>query len=359
LDLGEALSAEAKLRPTEGGGKDPPEAKSFGKSSAEDVKRREMPPPPVTNCYVSILDRVCRGRGADMMQNALKTSGPYDELHVYEVEGRLEGFPHSWSEEGFLGCWYEGDYSFLFFCAPREGLVRGFLDGRPEARLRTAVVLPYEEWEAGGPLRPFRVGPLWVLPPWDGAEPQAGEQVIVLDPGVCFGSGHHPSTRACLDLLVGLYGRARPRRVLDLGTGTGILALAAARLGAERVLAVDLQPLAVETALANVRRNGLEDVVEVRLADAAQLLGEPSDLILANLSYDLICRLLERPWRGTGCWWIFSGVVGAQVERLKERLASLALKILEVRGENFWFSVLASSARQGGNVKSFVSGPGA
>ncbi len=270
-------------------------------------------------------------------------SGPYRELHIYEVEGSLEGFPSSWGEEGFLGCWQEGDYSFLFFCAPREGVVRDFLEGHPRARMRNAVVLPYEDWEAGGPLRPFRVGPLWVAPPWEAVEPQDGEQLVIVDPGVCFGSGYHPSTRGCLGLLVGIYQRGRHRRVLDLGTGTGILALAAARLGAERVLAVDLQPLAVETAMANVRRNALEGVVEVRLGDAQQSLHAPADLIVANLTYDAICSLLERPWVGPRRWCIFSGVAGGQVERLKERLVSVGFQVLEVSGENLWFSLLASS----------------
>ncbi|MGQ9655645.1 MAG: 50S ribosomal protein L11 methyltransferase [Thermodesulfobacteriota bacterium] len=270
-------------------------------------------------------------------------SGPYRELHIYEVEGRLEGFPGSWGEEGFLGCWREGGYSFLFFRASKEGLVRDFLEGHPQARMRTAVVLPYEDWEAGGPLRPFRVGRLWIAPPWEAAEPQDGEQLVVVDPGVCFGSGYHPSTRGCLRLLVGLYQRERHRRVLDLGTGTGILALAAGRLGAEHVLAIDLQPLAVETAMANVRRNALEDVVEVRLGDATQSLHEPADLIVANLTYDIICSLLERPWVGPRRWCIFSGVVGGQVKRLKERLGSLGFRVLEVSGENLWFSLLASS----------------
>ncbi len=280
------------------------------------------------------------------MRQRGKRSGPYRELHIYEVEGRLEGFPGSWADEGFLGCWQEGDYSFLFFCFPREGLVRQFLDGRPEARMRNAVFLPYEEWEAGGPIRPFRVGPLRVVPRWEAVEPQDGEQVIVVDPGVCFGSGFHPSTKGCLGLMVGLYQRGRQRRVLDLGTGTGILALAAGRLGAERVLAVDVQPLAVETAMANVRRNALEEVVEVCLGEAMEFLHEPADLIVANLSYDTICSLLERPWVGPGRWCIFSGLVGGQVKRLKERLVSLDFHILEVVGENLWFSLLASSPQR-------------
>lgn len=267
-------------------------------------------------------------------------NGPYRELHIYEVEGHVANIPSKWSSLGFLGCWHEGGYSFLFFSTARKEVVERFLAQHHTGRIRDISAIPYEDWEAGEPLKPFRVGPLLVAPPWERVEPKAGEQLLILDSGVSFGSGHHASTRTCLELLVGLYEQACPRSVLDLGTGSGILAMAAARLGAEHVLAVDVQPLAVETARANVRVNRLGGRVEVRLGDAMQFVEEPAELMMANLTYEVLVELLSRPGLYEKSWYILSGVVGTQIHGLKERLALTQLRVKRVRSENFWFSIL-------------------
>ncbi len=272
-------------------------------------------------------------------------TGPYRDLHVYEVEGILSEFPRAWKALGFLGCWQEAGYSFLFFALPQKEEVDRFVEGRPGARVRTTTVLPYEDWEAGGPLKPFRVGSLWVCPPWEMANPGQGERLIVVDPGVSFGSGHHASTRACLELMVDLYQEASPLRVLDLGTGSGILALAAAGLGAEKVLAVDAQPLAVETARANVARNGLEHFIEVRLCDVREVLSEPADLVIANLTYSVLIDLLQSEALYGRPWYIFSGLVGGQAHELEKRLPPDRLRVQAVRSQNFWFSLLLSENR--------------
>lgn len=119
-----------------------------------------------------------------------------------------------------------------------------------------------------------------VAPTWERYQPSNGEAVIRLDPGMAFGTGSHASTRLCLAALA-----ARPPRgleVLDLGTGSGILAIAAARLGARRVTAVDLDPIATAAAEANVALNEVADRVRVATGDLAVAPG-PFDLVLANI----------------------------------------------------------------------------
>ncbi len=108
--------------------------------------------------------------------------------------------------------------------------------------------------------RPVRVGPLWVGPPWE--KPDADATAVVIDPGRAFGTGGHATTRLCLELLLVEPGGS----LLDVGCGSGVLSIAAARIGYGPVVALDSDPLAVEATAQNAELNGVE--VEARLADA-------------------------------------------------------------------------------------------
>jgi ribosomal protein L11 methyltransferase len=125
-----------------------------------------------------------------------------------------------------------------------------------------------------------------VRPPWQAYQPQADDIVIELDPGMAFGTGTHPSTRLCL---LGLEDEMRPGdAVFDVGTGSGILAIAAAKLGAGRVDAIDIEPIAVRSTIENAQRNG----VEITVTEGGCAPGEPNrgeyDVVLANI----IARIL-------------------------------------------------------------------
>lgn len=121
-----------------------------------------------------------------------------------------------------------------------------------------------------------RIGPLWVGPPWD--SPENGATAIVIDPGRAFGTGAHATTRLCLGLLID-----RPRgSLLDLGCGSGVLAIAAARLGFGPVVALDVDPVAVEIAKENALANGVE--IELGLADARTAELPATDLAVANVA---------------------------------------------------------------------------
>lgn len=263
--------------------------------------------------------------------------GPYQQLYIYELKGILEKIPPVWKERGYLGCWYEAGYSFIFFSQPSRLQVEKDLLQTGDIILRSETVIPYKDWEAGIPLEPFCVGPLCVAPPWNAPE---NPEALLVDPGVSFGSGLHGSTRACLELLVSLYRAAAPLEVLDLGTGSGILALAAARLGAKRVIAVDCQPVAVETAKANVARNLLEDRVDVRLGDALEYLDGSVELVLANLDLEALSKIIVRPslWRIP--WSILAGVVGGQARKLEAALDKTPMRIVEVREIGAWSAFL-------------------
>jgi ribosomal protein L11 methyltransferase len=165
---------------------------------------------------------------------------------------------------------------------------------RPIGDVRTRVVQEAdwaEAWKAHFPV--LRVGRRLVIrPTWLEFEPEAGDVVIDLDPGMAFGTGLHPTTRLCLAALerIADAGRVTDTRVLDIGCGSGILAIAAARLGATSVLGVDTDPIAVEATAANAARNGLGGRIAAR--DGSLPSGDgPFDVVLANLIASVLVGL--------------------------------------------------------------------
>jgi ribosomal protein L11 methyltransferase len=132
---------------------------------------------------------------------------------------------------------------------------------------------------------------LVIRPSWRRHRRKADEVVLDLDPGMAFGTGLHPTTRLCLAALEGLADEGLARaRVLDVGSGSGILSIAAARLGAREVVALDVDPIAVEATIANARRNRLAGRIDTRQGSLPS--GErPFDLVLANLIASLLVEL--------------------------------------------------------------------
>lgn len=155
-----------------------------------------------------------------------------------------------------------------------------------------------EDWarRSQADLKAVRVGRIVVAPPWDVPPPVAHgaaagrlapDIVIVIEPSMGFGTGHHATTRLCLELLQEI--DVRGRRVIDVGTGSGVLAIAAARLGAASVVALDHDPDALVSARENVARSG-ESAIEVREGDVASLEASPAHVVLANLTAAVLRR---------------------------------------------------------------------
>ena len=176
-----------------------------------------------------------------------------------------------------------------------DGLVElaAFTGAEGEERLRRAFgeveSAPVEEgWEHRWRSfhRPVEAGGVWIGPPWEPAPPDL--PAVVIDPGLAFGTGAHPTTRLCVELLATV-----PRgSVLDVGCGSGVLAIAACRLGFGPVLAVDSDPLAVEVTRANAAANGVQ--VEAAVADATVDGLPPADLVLANVALGVVEEVLDR-----------------------------------------------------------------
>lgn len=147
-----------------------------------------------------------------------------------------------------------------------------------------------DAWKAG--YVPQRIGRVVIVPSWLDEPIGPDEVALRLDPGMAFGTGLHPTTRACLTLLQGM--SPMPPVVLDVGSGSGILALAALRLGAEKAVCYDSDPLAVEATLTNAQANDLADRVTARVGSLPRKPpGEPYRLVLANLVAVVLIDLAE------------------------------------------------------------------
>jgi ribosomal protein L11 methyltransferase len=207
-----------------------------------------------------------------------------------------------------------------------------------------------EEWPADR--RPIRVGRTLVIgPPGTGVVTGPGDRAIELDlgvsdpsQGVLFGTGAHPTTRLMLDLLGEWLNEGE--RVLDAGTGTGVLALAAARLGASDALAVDTDPLCALAARANVRLNRLEAIVRVQEGSVEAVADGPYDGVLANLLAPAIIAMAPDLARLAGRFLIVSGVTATRALDVHAALEGKGLRREAERATGDWRALVYT---RGGN----------
>lgn len=182
---------------------------------------------------------------------------------------------------------------------------------------------------------------LVVVPSWEQPEENQNSVVILLDPGMAFGTGTHPTTRRCLQVLEDhIHGG---EQVYDVGTGSGILAIASAKLGAGRVVAIDLDPVAVQVAGENVTRNRVENKITVRRGEFLSVCTEPADVIVANIIADAIILLtadIDR-YLVPGGLFVAGGIIESRRDETLRAIVSAGLKVREIHQDGEWVSLLA------------------
>ena len=263
---------------------------------------------------------------------------PYQNLYIYEISGEILG-SRSFFKEDFIGCWNEGEASYLFFSQPHDEEVEVFVR-RKGFSLLGKDVLDYKAWQGGEELKPFKMGNLVFCPPWKSGVTEVGEILVYLDPCVAFGTGSHPITQSCLKALWEVYQKERPKKVLDLGTGSGILALAAAKWGAERVLAIDCNELAVDTAFRNVLLNGEDHRIEVKIGRAEDVIEKEADLVCANLHLKVIESLMDKKAFFEKRWFLLSGLFVKDGEEIERRLNRTSIETYQKIQEKNWLTLV-------------------
>lgn len=190
--------------------------------------------------------------------------------------------------------------------------------------------------------KPLEIGDrIIVKPAWEQYKPRGNEIIIELDPGLAFGTGNHPTTTMALVLLER---HLRPGdMVFDIGTGSGILSIVAAKLGAKEITAVDIDPLALEAAWENCRRNRVTDYVAVVPGDLFEELSGQADIVIANITAPVLLSLVNElpPYLAARGKFIGSGVIESQFDDIRVALMDKGFKLVEIVGEEEWVAFVA------------------
>lgn len=191
--------------------------------------------------------------------------------------------------------------------------------------------------------KPFRAGKhLVVKPTWELYDAQEGDKVIEIDPGMAFGSGTHETTGMCMELLEEVI--TGHERVIDVGTGSGILAIGAALLGAKTITAIDIDPIAVKVAQENIEHNGLQDRIVAREGNLLDKLDDITcDICVANIIADVIC-MFAAPLNDhivPGGLFICSGIIKEREQDVVDALNAADYQILKICRKGEWVAILS------------------
>lgn len=201
-----------------------------------------------------------------------------------------------------------------------------------------------EDWETGWKkyYHPMDIGEkLAVCPSWEEYSP-AHRKVLKLDPGMAFGTGTHETTYLCLEVLdKSIKGG---ERVLDVGTGSGILGIGAILLGAGEVQGIDIDPTAVKVAKENAQLNGVADKFKIIVGDLSDKATGKYDIIVANIVANAVMMLSEtiKNFLKEGGLYITSGIIDTRKDEVVAKLQSLGLKILKIHEKNGWVCIEAT-----------------
>ncbi|MBF0377748.1 MAG: 50S ribosomal protein L11 methyltransferase [Desulfamplus sp.] len=281
-------------------------------------------------------------------------SNPYKNLWIYYLQGVIRGNElekvisiyeqGSINNSSFIGNWEEDGFSFLFFSASSDELVQKIVEQSKDLRLIDKYEMTGEAWH-GEAIESYTSGSLCISPPWKiPFVNKPNLKHILLDPGVVFGTGRHPTTEDCLSYIEHLCSSQyySISTAIDIGTGTGLLAIAAAKLGCKKVLALDFNLLAVKTAQKNIRLNSLEDKILAIQGRAEDFVSLPADLVVANIHYDVMNRFFEIPEFFQHKWLILSGLLRSEVNKVLDKLIKEGITVVEtVSPDGVWNTILA------------------
>lgn len=201
-----------------------------------------------------------------------------------------------------------------------------------------------EDWEESWKkyYHTFKIGRLVIKPSWEEFSISDSETLIEIDPGMAFGTGIHASTRFCLKF-IDQYIKGG-EHIIDAGCGSGILSIGAAKLGADHILAMDVDEVAVKVARENIQLNQLNSIVEIREGDILKEIEDmKADIVIANITADIINLLIPRAVKAlpVGGYLFGSGIVDSRWPGVKEQLETNGFEIEQILTDVDWVGVAA------------------
>jgi ribosomal protein L11 methyltransferase len=275
----------------------------------------------------------------------------YIEISVTAEEESHDALINKMSKMGAIG-FIEQDGGLIGYFEPKQspaeicnelGSFRSVLEasGLDALFSLSHAVLPEKDWNETWKknFTPIDVGDnLTIIPSW--LQSETDRIPIIIDPGMVFGTGHHETTRTCLDLIEKASKKTNKQRLLDIGTGTGILAIGAGRLGFKEVVAVDIDPLCVDAAARNVAENNLSNV-EIKEGSISIAAGT-FDVIVANLLSEILTEIasdLAARLHSKGMA-ILSGMLAGQEDGVIQAMTSAGLTFQEKVTDNNWVTLV-------------------
>lgn len=253
-------------------------------------------------------------------------------LHVYGIEQKIP-LSHIRNISDLVGIIDDQGWNYLVFTRPAQD----DLDKRGISTDYQAT-LPYEQWLDGDTRSPMIEAGITIVPPWCQV-PESTENFLLIDPALAFGTGAHPTTRRCLNLMAEIFSSSKPpESVLDLGCGTGLLGLAALRFGARRLWACDISEHAIGMAQKNADQNHLRDQATFVRCPASEMI-RPADFVLANLPPAALGELLAHPSMKSARFLIASGMLSNDFQKLEDHLPD-DLSRVESFVDGFWHTAL-------------------
>ena len=204
-----------------------------------------------------------------------------------------------------------------------------------------------EEWATAWKkyYKPVKISEkITIIPTWEEYEPVSTDEIIIeLDPGMAFGTGTHPTTVMCIQALEKYVNPGDS--VLDVGTGSGVLSIAAAKLGAEQVTAYDLDEVAVKSAKLNVKLNKVQDKISVYQNNLLDNVSEQVDIVVGNLLAEIILRFTHDAAKVVkpGGYFITSGIINAKKEEVETSLIKSGFSIIETLKMEDWVAIIAKN----------------
>ncbi|MEG0319792.1 MAG: 50S ribosomal protein L11 methyltransferase [Cellulosilyticaceae bacterium] len=207
----------------------------------------------------------------------------------------------------------------------------------------TLLSIPEEKWanEWKKYYKPVKLGKNIVIKPTWEEYPSTSELIIEMDPGMAFGTGTHETTAMCAELLEEYI--AEDNLVIDIGTGSGILGIIASKMGASKVVGVDIDKVAVKVANENIRTNNVQDIMEAKAGNLIDVIAEKGNIVVSNIIADVIIMLCNQVDQviATDGIWISSGIINSKKAGVIEAMKQNGWEIVKEMEQKEWVAIVA------------------